>query len=908
MDGSLVGRDALYERAWRALGAPGPVLLDGPAGIGKTALWRALVAAAERAGWTVLTCAPTESEAALPFAALADLLRPLADRVPALPAPQRVAAEAVLLTAQTAEGVADERAVGAATRSLLEAAGGPLLVAVDDAPWLDPSSERALRYALRRVGDRFATLVARRSDSVENLGLDDARLTRVTLTPLGVGALHHVVRARLGVTLSRPLVARIAHESGGNPLLAIELSRAVSRLPRPPLPGEQLPVGSSLRQLLRDALAALPEPSRDAVRRAALLTVPRLADLAAAGVAAEALEPAEEAGLLAVTPSTVEFAHPMYAAAVVAGIPPGVRRRLHRTLADAVRDPDERARQLARCTDEPDAEVAAELAAAADRQRSRGAPAVAVDLYERAAALTPARAATDRGRRRLAATRCRLDSGDYAAAGAAADAVATDHGGELRAEALLLRAMVAWCADDLPSAVAAGERGLAAAPPGTPLAGRIHAHLSLFHDAPEPARRHAEAAIGLMSEAGGDRGLRAGALFQLFFQEVRAGLPARTDLLDRGLELEGGRPSWLAGTVPAIWWKATDEHDRARERLDALLRHAVAAGDEPWQHELLTHLGEAELLAGRWDAAARHIAAARELGEQLGTGLVGETWLGGTLDAYRGRLAAAEQVAADGLRRADDLGDDWCRRIHLQLAGFVALCAGRARPAVDAYRQLVATIGGAGIVEPLGQRFEPDWIEACVGAGDLDAAADGLARLAQRHARHPRPWTALGLARSRVLLAGAAGADPSAELAALAAALDAVPAGTVPLDRARCLLVAGMAHRRARRKREARTALEAAAERFAAIGAGAFEARARAELARIGGRTAAPTELTPTEERVARLAAQGRTNRAIADALFISPKTVEANLARAYRKLGISSRAELGAAIGRDPARPPLGS
>ncbi|WP_460849352.1 helix-turn-helix domain-containing protein, partial [Phytohabitans suffuscus] len=157
-------------------------------------------------------------------------------------------------------------------------------------------------------------------------------------------------------------------------------------------------------------------------------------------------------------------------------------------------------------------------------------------------------------------------------------------------------------------------------------------------------------------------------------------------------------------------------------------------------------------------------------------------------------------------------------------------------------------------------------------------------------------------------LAGAAGADPSAVLAALDAALAAVPAGTVPLDRARCLLVAGMAHRRARRKREARTALEAAAERFAAIGAGAFEARARAELARIGGRTAAPTELTPTEERVARLAAQGRTNRAIADALFISPKTVEANLARAYRKLGISSRAELGAAIGRDPARPPLGS
>ncbi|MFD0745124.1 AAA family ATPase [Phytohabitans flavus] len=902
MDGSLVGRDAVYERAWQALGAHHPVLLEGPAGIGKTAVWRALVAAAERAGWQVLTCAPTEAEAALPFAALADLLRPLADRVPDLPAPQRVAAEAVLLTADTAEDVADERAVGAATHTLLAAAGPRVLVAVDDAPWLDPSSERALRYALRRLGDRVAVLAACRTEGTP-LGLDETRLTRIPLTPLGVGALYHVVRARLGVSLSRPIGARIARESGGNPLLAIELSRAVSRLPRPPLPGEELPVGSSLRQLLRDALAALPEVSRDAVRRAALLTVPTLADLAAAGVAADAFDAAEEAGLLAVTVSTVEFAHPMYAAAVVAGIPPGVRRRLHRALADAVADPDERARQLARCTDEPDAAVAAELAAAADRQRARGAPAVAVDLYERAAALTPAEAGTDRGRRRLAAVRCRLDSGDYAAAGAAADAVATDHSGESRAEALLLRAMVAWCADDLPGAVAAGERGLAAAPADTPLAGRVHAHLALFYDAPEPARRHAEAAIALMSAVDGDRALLAGALFQLFFQEVRAGLPARTELLDRGLELEGGRPSWLAGTVPAIWWKAIGEHDRARERLDTLLRHAVAAGDEPWQHELLTHLGEAELVAGRWDAAARHIAAARELGEQLGTGMVGETWLGGTLDAYRGRLAAARQVAEDGLRRADELGDPWSRRIHLQLAGFVALSAGQAGEAVAAYRELVATIGDAGIAEPLGQRFEPDWIEACVGAGDLDAATDGLARLAERHARQPRPWTALGLARSRVLLAGATGADPSAELAELAAARVAVPAGAVPLDRARCLLVAGMAHRRARRKREARTALEAAAAEFAAIGAGAFEARARAELARIGGRTAAPTELTPTEERVARLAAQGRTNRAIADALFISPKTVEANLARVYRKLGIATRAELGAELGREAAR-----
>ncbi|WP_435826330.1 ATP-binding protein, partial [Micromonospora carbonacea] len=156
MDTSLVGRDAVADRAWRALVAGAPVLVEGRSGIGKTALWRALVARAERAGWATLTCAPTEAEAALPFAALADLLRPLAAAVPALPPPQRAAAEMVLLAASGDE-VVDERAVGAATRALIEAAlgaGPPVLLAVDDAPWLDAPSERALRFALRRLASR----------------------------------------------------------------------------------------------------------------------------------------------------------------------------------------------------------------------------------------------------------------------------------------------------------------------------------------------------------------------------------------------------------------------------------------------------------------------------------------------------------------------------------------------------------------------------------------------------------------------------------------------------------------------------------------------------------------------------------------------------------------------------------
>ncbi|MFI6781550.1 AAA family ATPase [Micromonospora sp. NPDC050276] len=911
---AIVGRDEVFDRAWHLLSRPGAVLLEGPAGIGKTELWRALVARATQAGWLVLSCAPTEAEAELPYAALADLLGPLGDRVAALPGPQRAAAEVVFLSGDAHEPV-DVRVVGAATRTLLEVAAAAtahpgVLVAVDDAPWLDRPSERALHYALRRLTG-LAVLVSQRhargAPQAVPLGLDEVRdggpAARIEIPPLDVGALHHVLRDHLGVTLTRPMLVRVAREAGGNPLLAIEVVRAVQRLPRQPALGDDLPVAASMHHLLADVLAGLPPPSRDAVRLAALLSVPTLADLRAAGVAMAALDAPEEAGLVVVTPTAVRFTHPVHAAAVRASIPPGVRRRLHRRLADLLTDPNERARHLARCTTDPDPVVADTLAAAAERWHGRGAPDLAADLHDQAAELTPPDDRFRLGQRRFAAARCRFDSGDFPAARRAAEAVALEFDGDVRAESLLLRAAVAWSGGEANRvAVDNGTRALAAARPDSALAGRIHAHLAVFEDRTESARAHAEAAAALLDGRHDDHDLLAAALVLLFFQEVRLGRAPRTDLLDRALALEGDEPSWLASTVPAIWWKSIDDAERARRRLHRMLGRAEARGDEPLQHELLSHLGEAELLAGRWDEAERHIGAARDLGDQLGTGLVGETWLAALLDAHRGRLTEASLVAEAGLRTADDLDDDWCRRIHQQLAGFVALSAGRMAEAAAAYTSLAAIIDANGLVEPLAMRFEPDWIEACVGAGDLDRAEAVLERLTARHHRLPRPWTTLGTARARALLDSAAGRDPGSALEALAAARDAVPPDVLPLDRARCLLVAGIAHRRSRRKLAARQALEAAVAEFTAIGAAAFAERAQAELARIGGRPPTPRHLTATEERVARLAARGRTNRAIADELFVSPKTVEANLARIYRKLGISTRAELGAAMSRADA------
>lgn len=906
---AIIGRDDELQTALGALEANRPVLLEGPAGIGKTALWASVVTQAQGRGWRVLSCAPAESESLLPYAALADLLTPLSERVDALSPPQRAAAQVVLLSEHSDEPV-DERSVAAATRSLLASVmdddRAPVLLAVDDAQWLDGPSARVIAFAVRR-SNLVRVLATQRAGSADvgaPLGLDrlsGVEVEKILVAPLGVGALHHVLRARLGTTVHRPLLARIVREAGGNPLLTIGLTQAVLRLPRLPLATDDLPVaGGSLQQLVEDLFAALPPRTRRAVRLASLLSVPRLADLRAAGVHAAELDRAEESRLVSVTPEQVVFAHPVYAAAVRSSIPVGVRRQMHRELADAVTDPDERARHLVSCAPEPDSAIAAELSEAARRQHVRGAPESAAGLYEHAAALTPASQGDERAERSLAAAQCWFAGGSYSAAARLAGELAAASTGATRAEALLLLAAVAFNSDDasLGSAAEIAEEALLAAGDLRVLAGRVHAHLALFHDAPDVARRHASVAVATLSQASSkasaDCELLSSALMLQLYQEVRAGLPPRPHLLEQGLALEGDRPSWLAGTVPAIWWSGIDEHDLARQRLDDMLGWATSRGDEAWEHEVVCHLAEIELLAGRFDAAGRHIAAALQLGEQLGSGLVSERWLAGMLHAHRGELDDARAIAEAGLRTAEKSGSTWCRRIHLHLTGFVALSAGQMSEAATAYAAVAEASDALGLVESLAVRFEPDWIEACVATGDLDSAAAALERLAGRHQRLPRPWTALGLARGRVLLASARGSDPTAELDALEAALRAAPPSAVPLARARCLLAAGMAHRRARRKRLARQALTGALDAFLALGAAAFAVRASEEIARIGGRPPAPLGLTATEERVAQLAAEGRTNRVIADNLFLSPKTVEANLARVYRKLGIATRAELG--------------
>lgn len=463
-----VGREDTLAAARRWLGATG-VVLTGPAGIGKTVLWRHLLAELPT-GTPVLHAAPAETEQALAYAALADLIGPLDRLTEGLSGPERSAYAAVVGSAQT-QGRIEDRIVAMMVRTVLDRAGREnpdTTVAIDDCQWLDPPSERALRFALRRLTHRPRLLLTVRDpDRRAGLpfGLDEwhPRPAMLPIPPLAVGSLHHVLKTQLGTVLPRPLLTRIAGESDGNPLFAIEIGRALLQSPVLPHPGDDLPVTGSAVALVGERLEGLHPDTLLALRVSALLTVPTRGALRGLGVDPDHLDPAEELGLITVSGDQVRFGHPIYATAVRAGIPTGTRRRLHTRLARLVTDPDERVRQLIRAVGGPDEPAAAEVEESAGRQWFRGAPDLAADLYEEAAGLTPPTEPVARARRRLAGLRARYASGDHAATDTAAASAATELDGDDRAEALLVRAMVGFVTEGHPAAVRYAAEALAAA-------------------------------------------------------------------------------------------------------------------------------------------------------------------------------------------------------------------------------------------------------------------------------------------------------------------------------------------------------------------------------------------------------------------------------------------------------------
>lgn len=229
---------------------------------------------------------------------------------------------------------------------------------------------------------------------------------------------------------------------------------------------------------------------------------------------------------------------------------------------------------------------------------------------------------------------------------------------------------------------------------------------------------------------------------------------------------------------------------------------------------------------------------------------------------------------------------------HRSLLGFVDLSLGDLDGAHEQLGPLAELVRGTNVEEPTVFRFFPDEVEALVALGRPEEAEPLVGWLEERGRTLDRPWALATGARCRGLVLAARG-RPEEGLEALDRAVTEHERLPVPFELARTLLVHGTIGRRLRRKRSARESLERAAAMFEELGAPLWAERTRRETARIGGQAPASGDLTETERRVADLVATGLTNREVADALFVSRHTVDANLRRIYRKLGIRSRTEL---------------
>jgi DNA-binding CsgD family transcriptional regulator len=898
------------------------LLVEGEAGVGKSMLWRAAVGRARERAMDVLGCAPAAVEQALSFVALRDLIGGLPDEdLERLPPPQRSALGAALLR-QTGGEAVDQGALGVALTAVLRRRAGdrPVLLAIDDSQWLDPPSARVLAFALRRLGDaRVGVLLTRRSGEEAPFFEEAAEIlaesaNRIRLGPISFGALHHLLTTRTGHRFSRPVVARIERASGGNPMTAIEIARALieTGADEPP-PGRDLPVPERLRDLLEARLARLAPRTRATLLLAAALSHPTtlLVTRAAAGDASDpgdaddgtaarkSLVEAETAGIVAIEDGRVRFSHPLFASVVQAGASAATLRAVHRRLGAVVEGDEERAHHLALAATDEDADLADQLETTGSQTYHGGAPDLGADLLARARALTPAADLDARGRRAVLEAEARLEAGDLAGSGAVLEAArAWMAPGPRRAEALMLLGTVQSYLDR-GNAVATLELAMPDAADDPTLRGRIHSRLALFADDAESSRAHGREAVALIDPAVNPSGL-AFATFGLFLADVQAGTAPDLTAFDAALAIEPAIPSWEASTIPGLWWTYTDRYDLARARLGRHLQWARDSGDESSDADLYAHVAELELYAGRWaeadEAATRSIDAAEQMGQVMPDP---SHRMRALVDAHLGRLGQAIEAAGTGAAACRD-DDPELEAMYLDVLGSARLAAGDAGPAAEAFDRMQLLVDTLGVREPLRHRTEPDHIEALVATGAADAtvrAAEVLSRLERRNAVLPRPWIAAALPRSRALVRAADG-DMEGAAVELAQALDAEagpePAAGGVFAEARALLVLGRLERRLGHRRAAGERLDRAAVLFDALPAPAWTSQARHEIDRLGRRRGAGEELTPAETRVVELIAAGLTNRAVAERLVLSPKTVEAHLARAYAKLGIRSRAELG--------------
>lgn len=883
-------------------GQAGVLVLRGEAGIGKSALLSDIAKNAD--GCCICRARGVESEMELAYAGLQQLCGPLTERNVELTTLHRNVLDQVFgLT----EGASPERfLVGIAALDLVAtvAKKQPIVWLIDDAQWIDQASMQAIGFVARRLlAERVLILIATRDVSDEN--------ELAGLPELQIGGLDTEDARRLFDSVvsgpTDPLVRdRIISETRGNPLALLELPRAwtTAELVEGLSGSAGIPLTGRLESAFAKRLRELPPDTQTLLALAAAEPKgdPALLWSAAQrlGLDWSAAAPAERAGLLEIGQG-VYFRHPLVRAAAYRGAPLEKRLEVHRTLAelaDPIRDADRRAWHWACSTVGHDEKIAAELERTAGRARARGGLLAAAALLERAALLTPH--GERRADRTLAAARAKRDAGAFESALRLLSVVDTEPQSELRtALTEQLRGKIAF---DQRRSSEAAELLFSAAQriePFAPLAARD---------------MHLEALAAAVWAAGpGDRELVAKAA-QAARATVSPDNPPRT--ADLVLDAIATRMTdGYAAATPALTaaLDAIRNHGLGSDEADDLLwltgnRLAGLITTEAWDHEAALALAKRQVRVARESGALVQLQFALNF---LANNVIvtGDLRGASTLLEEERLLSAITLVSPNRTMLIDALRGDTDRTIPLiQSMIEAAVKGGHGRVIFFAHYAAAVLYNGLGrhadalaharqVIESDALGFQTfavgELAEAASREGDDELLSSVSAWMQVRAAATPTEW-ALGMsARIQALKAGHTNAE-----ALYRESIAHFGKTQLRIELARSRLLYGEWLRRERRRLDARVELRTALRLFREFGVDAFAVRARIELEATGERTrprAADTapQLTPQESQVARLAAEGLTNREIAARLFIGQSTVEYHLVKVFRKLDVRSRTQL---------------
>jgi DNA-binding CsgD family transcriptional regulator len=880
----------------------GALVIRGEPGVGKSALLNHAVEHAT--GMRVLRAAGIEAESELAFAALHQLVRPVLDRLGRLAEPQAAALAGALGLSRASGG--DRFLIGVAVLSLLAEAADeePLVCVIDDAQWLDRPSADALTFAARRLEAEGVVLFFAARDG-EPRRFEGAGLAELRLGGLAAEAAGALLAESVHSPLAPEVRDRLIVSTGGNPLALIELPDLLSQdqlAGRAALP-DPLPQSAAIEQVYLERAARLPAPAQQLLVVVAADDTGSLATvLRAAGaleIEPDALEAAEEAGLVRAFGGGVGFRHPLVRSTLYRDATFAQRQAVHCALADVFgdeQDADRRAWHRAAASLGQDDEVADELEHTARRARQRSGFAAAGRALERAAELSADDEA--RGRRLVAAAHDAWLAGQPEQALALLDR-ARGHVSDLavRAEGMHLRGTIelrCGVPTEATTILAAGAAEIASAAPAKAIEMLIEAaQAASYAGDAQQIVAFGRRASALAGDAASDQRFTVDVIVgigSLLAGDTARAVPLLRQAVALAEPFQDPRRLVHAGACAGYLGEETIEHE-LYGRAVARARESGAVATLPY---VLEYLARSEAVDGRYAAAATHasegLRLARETGQQNSVcHLLASQAL---LAALQGREDECRANAEQALELATARGLGY----HAALAewALARLDLGLGRPAEALTRLKRLAAAGPGSGHPFVKLVSaPELVEAAVRTNQPAAAQAALIEF-ERFARETAPPWALALvARCRGLLSAGEVAERH-----FLEALQRHGESARPFSRARTEFVFGEYLRRDGRRTSARARLRSALDEFERLGAGAWAERARAEL-RASGETArrrspgAIDQLTPQELQITRLVAEGATNKEVAARLFLSPRTIDYHLRNIFTKLGISSRTEL---------------